>query len=162
MRILPTLAWALALAPAAAPAQGVRDSLQVGDLICEFGSGGQRSLLADLVNAPRTSDLLLVYEDVTRKSAQVLSTGAPGRRPVLVRVTEQAVHFIEPVGPSVRVTTLTGCEQLRPRRGRPTCVRYAARHAWLFDERVLADPDRAYAELPSGAGMWRCEPWQMD
>jgi hypothetical protein len=160
MRFL--LALACALAPAATPAQGVRDALVVGDLICEFGTGGPRSLLADLVTAPRTSDLLLVYEDVTRGSAQVLSTGAPGRRPVQVRATDQAVHFIERLGPSVRVTTLTGCEQVKPRRGKPTCVRYAARHAWLFDERVLADPDSAFAELPSGAGMGRCEPWQVD
>ena len=160
MRLLLALAWALAAAPAAA--QALRDALAVGDLICEFGAGARRSLLADLVNAPRTSDLLLVYESVTHESAQVLSTGTPGRRPVLVRATPKAVHFIERVGPSMRVTTLTGCEQVRPRRGRPTCVRYAARHTWLFDERVLNDPDRAFAELPPGAGTGRCEPWQVD
>lgn len=160
MRFLLALAWALA--PPLTYAQGVRDALVVGDLICEFGTGGQRSLLADLVNAPRASELLLVYEDVTRESAQVLSTGAPGRRRVRVRATDKAVHFIERVGPSVRLTTLSGCEQVKPRRGKPTCVRYAARHAWLFDERVFTDPDLAFAELPSGAGAGRCEPWQVD
>ena len=154
------LAWALAAGPAAA--QDVRDALAVGDLICEFGGDGRRSLLADLVNAPRTSDLLLVYEAVTPDSAQLLSTSAPGRRPVLVRATGTAVHFIERVGPSVRVTTLTACEQAKPRRGAPTCVRYAARHAWHFDERAATDPDRAFAQLPSGAAAGRCEPWQAD
>ena len=159
MRLL-LLAWALAAGPAAA--QDVRDALAVGDLICEFGGDGRRSLLADLVNAPRTSDLLLVYEAVTPDSAQVLSTSAPGRRPVLVRATGTAVHFIERVGPSVRVTTLTACEQAKPRRGAPTCVRYAARHAWHFDERAATDPDHAFAQLPSGAAAGRCEPWQVD
>lgn len=154
------LAWALAAAPAAA--QDVRDALAVGDLICEFGGDGRRSLLADLVNAPRASDLLLVYEAVTPDSAQLLSTSAPGRRPVLVRATGKAVHFIERVGPSVRVTTLTACEQAKPRRGAPICVRYAARHAWHFDERAATDPDRAFAQLPSGAAAGRCEPWQVD
>ena len=160
MRLLLALAWALT--PTLVRAQDVRDALGVGDLICEFGAGARRSLLADLVNAPRTSDLLLVYEAITAESAQVLSTGAPGRRPVLVRATPKAIHFIERVGPSVRVTTLTACEQVRPRRGRPTCVRYAARHAWIFDERMLTDPDLAVAELPPNTGTGRCEPWQVD
>lgn len=162
MRVLVALVWALAAAPA--PAQDVRDALTVGDLICEFGGDGRRSLLADLANAPSTSDLLLVYEAVTPESAQMLSTEAPGRHTVLVRATGKAVHFIERVGPSVRVTTLTGCEQARQRRGKATCVRYAARHAWHFDERALTDPDLAFAELPPGAGTGtgRCEPWQVD
>jgi len=160
MRIM--LALALALASVCAPAQDVRDALAVGDLICEFGADDRRSLLADLVNAPRASDLLLVYEEITAGSAQVLSTTAPGRRAVLVRPTGKAVHFIERVGPSVRVTTLTGCEQTKPRRGTPACVRYTARHAWHFDARAMTDPDRAFAELPSGAAAGLCEPWQVD
>jgi hypothetical protein len=159
MRVL-LLALAVAAAPAAA--QGVRDALAVGDLICEFGDGGARSLIADPVDAPRSSDLLLVYEAVTPESAQVLSTEAPGRRPVLVRATGKAVHFIERVGPSVRVTTLTGCERRISKGGRRTCVRYTARHAWHFDERAVAEPDRVFAQLPSGASAGRCEPWQMD
>jgi len=154
------LACALAAAPAAA--QEVRDALAVGDLICEFDADGPRSVVADLVNMSRNSGLLLVYEAVTADSAQVLSTSAPGRRPVLVRATGKAVHFIERLGPSVRVTTLTGCERRRLRRGTRTCVRYTARYAWHFDERVLSDPDRAFAELPSGAAPGRCEPWQFD
>lgn len=154
------LACALATAPVAA--QNVRDALAVGDLICEFGGNAPRSSIADLVNAPRASELLLVYEAVTADAAQVLSTNAPGRRPVLVRATGKAVHFIERVGPSVRVTTLTGCERRALRAGVTRCVRYAARYAWHFDERVLNDPDLAFAELPSGAAPGRCEPWLLD
>ena len=153
---------ALALASAPAASQGVRDALGVGDLICEFGRGGGRSLIAELAGAPRSSDLLLVYEAVTADSAQVLSTRAPGRRPVLVRATDRAVHFIERVGSSVRVTTLTGCERRKEKDGVRTCVRYAAQHAWHFDAGAAADPDRAFAQLPSGASAGLCEPWQVD
>lgn len=157
------LALALAVAAGPAAAEGVRDALRVGDLICEFGLDGGTSLVAELAKAPPAADLLLVYEAVTPSSAQVLSSEAPGRRPVLVRATARAVHFVERVGPSVRVTTLTGCEHRRERRGARTCVRFAAQHAWHFDERTLADPDRAFAELPSGVGArGRCEPWQVD
>jgi hypothetical protein len=154
------VACALAAAPAAA--QEVRDALAVGDLICEFGEGAQRSLIAAIANTPRASDLLLVYEMISADSAQVLSTSAPGRRPVLVRATGKAVHFIERVGPSVRVTTLTGCERRKLRRGAQTCVRYTARYAWHFDEHALADPDRAFAELPADIMAGHCEPWQVD
>lgn len=157
-----TLAFALALAAAPAGAQDVRDALGVGELICEFDGERGRSLIEDLVDAPRPAGLLLVYEAVTPATAQVLSTEAPGRREVLVRATDRAVHFIERVGPSVRVTTLTGCQRQALRRGSMTCVRFAARHAWHFDERAVADPDRAYAGLPSGASRGRCEAWRAD
>jgi hypothetical protein len=156
------LALALAVAGGPAAGDGVRDALRLGDLICEFGAHGATGLVAELAQAPRASDLLLVYEAVTADTAQVLSSEAPGRRPVLVRATARAVHLIERVGPSVRVTTLTGCEHRRQRGGVRTCVRFAAQHAWHFDERTLADPDRAFAELPSGAAYGRCEPWQVD
>ena len=145
MRVL-LVALALAAAPAAA--QDVRDALSVGDLICEFDHGTRRSLL--------------VYEAVQPESAQVVSTRAPGRRPVVVRATGKAVHFIERLGPSVRVTTLTGCERHKRKRGVQTCVRYSAQHAWHFDELAAADPDRAFERLPSGASKGRCEPWLVD
>jgi hypothetical protein len=153
---------ALLVCVAPAGAQDLGDALAVGDLVCEFGGGSGRSLIEDLVEAPRAAGLLLVYESVTPESAQLLSTQAPGRRAVLVRATGRAVHFIERVGPSVRVTTLTGCERRAVRRGADTCVRYAARHAWHFDERAGTDPDQAFARLPSGAARGRCEPWQVD
>jgi hypothetical protein len=150
----------LATAPVAA--QDVRDALRAGDLICEFGRDGGRSLVAELTGAPAGTDLLLVYEAVTRDSAQVLSTRGSGRRPVRVHATGKAVHFIERVGPSARVTTLTACEQRKSRGGIETCVRYAARHAWHFDDRIDLDPDLAFAQLPSGAVAGQCEPWQVD
>lgn len=159
MRIL-LLALAFAAAPAAA--QEVRDALSVGDLICEFDHGYRRSLLADLVGEPQSTELLLVYEAVRPESAQVLSTRAPGRRPVVVRATGKAVHFIERLGPSVRVTTLTGCERRKWKNGAQTCVRFTAQHAWHFDALVAADPDRAFERLPSGASKGRCEPWRVD
>ena len=153
---------ALMLACAPAAAQDVRDALRAGDLICEFGRDGGRSLVAELAGAPPMTDLLLVYESVTGDSAQVLSTRGSGRRPVRVQVTGKAVHFIERVGPSARVTTLTACDQRKARGGTQACVRYAALHAWHFDDRIDLDPDLAFAQLPSGAVAGQCEPWQVD
>lgn len=160
MRFLLT---ALALAAACAQAaEELRDALESGDLICEFDHGERRSLIADLAGTARASDLLLVYEAVQPDSAQVLSSSAPGRRPVLVRATDRAVHFIERVGPSVRVTTLTGCERRKWKNGAEACVRFTARHAWHFDALAASDPDRAFERLPAGASPGRCEPWQVD
>lgn len=156
------LALALALAVAPVAAQDVRDALSVGDLICEFDHGTRRSLLAEVAGELPSTKLLLVYEAVQPESAQVLSTRAPGRRPVVVRATGKAVHFIERLGPSVRVTTLTGCERHKRKKGMRTCVRYTAQHAWHFDELAAADPDRAFERLPSGASKGRCEPWLVD
>jgi hypothetical protein len=152
----------LMLAAAPVAAQDVRDALGAGDLICEFGHDGGRSLVAELAGAPAATDLLLVYEAVTRGSAQVLSTRGSGRRPVRVHATRKAVHFIEHVGSSARVTTLTACEQRKARGDIETCVRYAARHAWHFDDRIDVDPDLAFAQLPSGAVAGQCEPWRID
>lgn len=157
--LLLALAWAAA--PAAA-AQDLREALEAGDLICEFEQGERRSLLADLTGEASAAELLLVYESVRPDSAQVLSSGAPGRRPVRVRATARAVHFIEQVGPSVRVTTLTRCERRKWRNGTQACVRYAAQYAWHFDALAATDPDRALERLPSGASPGRCEPWQLD
>ncbi|MGH8688590.1 MAG: hypothetical protein ACREVQ_12870 [Burkholderiales bacterium] len=156
------LAAALLLATLPAVAGDLDRALQVGDLICEFGAPGRPSLVADLVAAPRRADLLLVYESVTHDSAQVVSTRVPGRRPVQVRSTAKAVHFIEYDGPSVRVTTLTGCERRKWKGEEQICVRFRATHAWHFDMSAASDPDRAFERLPSGAASGECEPWQVD
>jgi hypothetical protein len=150
-----------ALVAAPALAQEVGDALKVGDLICEFSHGYRQSLVAELAGEPRASDLLLVYESVQPEAAQVVSTQSPGRRAVVVRTTGSGVHFIERVGPSVRMTTLTGCERTKWKNG-ADCARIAAQHAWHFDARAVADPDYALARLPSGAATGRCEPWQVD
>ncbi|MGH8706327.1 MAG: hypothetical protein ACREUO_13025, partial [Burkholderiales bacterium] len=110
----------------------------------------------------RSSDLLLVYEAVKADSAEVLSSAAPGRKPVRVRATDKAVHFIHLAGPSVRVTTLTECRRWRWKKGAETCVRFAARHAWHFDALAHLDPDATFAKLPSGAATGICEPWKID
>jgi hypothetical protein len=152
----------LALAALPAAAQDVGDALRSGDLICEFSHGYRQSLVAELAGEPRTSDLLLVYEAVQPDSAQLVSTQSPGRRAVAVRSTAGGVHFIEQVGPSVRMTSLTRCERSKWKNGVQACVRFAAQHAWHFDALAAADPDRALERLPSGAARGRCEPWQVD
>lgn len=141
---------------------GVDDALRAGELICEFKAGYKRSLIADALGDVQAVEQMLVYEAVGKESAKLVSTRAPGRRPVVVRATASAVHFIEREGPSVLVTTLTRCERTRLRRGEETCVRYAAQHAWHFDLAVLKEPDASLARQPSGAMKGVCEPWSLD
>ena len=147
-------------APAAA--QDVRDALEAGDLICEFRDGFRRSLIADLSDSPPHADLMLVYESVTADSAQVVSTARPGKRPVRIRAIGDAVHLIEPEGPSVRVTTLTECRDWRWKNGVETCVRFAARHAWHFDAVTFLGPEIARARVPSAAAFGMCEAWNLE
>jgi hypothetical protein len=160
-RILALLLVVCAL-PGHGQAQPLDDALTQGDLICEFHEGWRRSLIADLVGEPDPVALLLVYEGVTPAQAAVLSSKTPGRKPVAVRATAEHVHFIERVGPSVRVTTLTGCARSKWKNGVETCVRFPARHAWHFDRRALRAPDLAFDGQPSGASVGACEPWNID
>jgi hypothetical protein len=123
--------------------------LAAGELICEFRQGFDR-------------DVMLVYEALRRESAQVVSSERPGRNPVRLRVTDKAVHLIEPVGASVRVTTLTECRNWKWKRGAETCVRFEARRAWHFDTLAGLDPDASLEKLPSGSSPGVCEPWNLD
>lgn len=160
--IVRALVLAAAFAAVPAAAQSVRDALAQGDLICEFRHGYERNLFADLVAMPSPRGLMLVYEAIGAGSAHVVSSAAAGRKPVVIRATGKAVHLIEPVGPSVRVTTLTDCLASKWRRGAETCVRFAARNAWHFDAHVYFDPDASFARLPAGISTGACEPWQLD
>ena len=137
-------------------------ALAAGELICEFNDGYRRSLLAAVAgDGPRT-EVLLVYEGLGGGAPEVLSSRRPGRHPVVVRAGAQTVHFIEAVGPSVRVTTLTGCARSQEKEGEERCTRFEARYAWHFDADVRIDPDRTAARLPSGAASGICEPWRVD
>lgn len=136
--------------------------LAAGELICEFSDAYRKSVIAQMAgDAPRTEELL-VYEAVSNVSAQVLSTRRPGRWPVAVRATEQRVHFIQLEGPSVRVTTLTGCTRTHWRGSGEICTRFTARHAWHFDAAARYEPDAAFERLPSGSATGVCEPWKID
>jgi len=152
----------LAACASGAQAQSLGDALDQGDLICEFRDGWRRSMIADLVGEPDPVTLLLVYEGVTPERAAVLSSRTPGRRAVTVRATATHVHFIERVGMSMRVTTLSGCARSKWKNGAETCVRFPARYAWHFDALALVEPDAAYARLPRGASVGSCEPWNLD
>jgi hypothetical protein len=136
--------------------------LAAGELICEFTDGYRKSLLAEIAGDPPRTEVVMVYEAVTKDSAQVLSTKRPGRRPVSVRATELHVHFIQAEGPSVRVTTLTGCTRQRSRADGDICTRFSARHAWHFDHTAHFDADGAFSRLPSGGATGSCEPWKVD
>ena len=129
--------------------------LAAGELICEFHDGWKRSLLADLMGEPPALELMIVYENISKDAAQAISSRAPGRKPVAVRATDKAVHFIQPAGASVMVTTLTKCEKSKFRLGEDSCVRWSARHAWHFDATAPFDPEKSYQRQPSGASEWK-------
>jgi hypothetical protein len=136
--------------------------LAAGELICEFQAGYKRSLVADLVEAPR-AEFLLVYDSVQPTQALVVSTRRPGRRPVRIYATDKAVHLVEDVGASVMVTTLTACTKWKYKNGEDVCVRFAAQHGWQFDTvSYQQDPEFALARRPSGAYTGTCEPWKFD
>ena len=137
-------------------------ALAAGELICEFDDAHRRSVLAGMAGDAPRSELVLVYEALRARSAEVLSTRHPGRRPVLVRAGAASLHLIQSVGPSVRVTTLTECLRTQSRGDGEVCTRFAAVHAWHFDATVYSDPDAAFARLPSGAATGSCEPWRID
>jgi hypothetical protein len=137
-------------------------ALAAGELICEFSDGYRRSLLAAVAGEKPRTELLLVYEGLGGDAPEVLSSRRPGRHPVLVRAGAESVHLIEDVGPSVRVTTLTGCARMQDKDGEPRCTRFEARYAWHFDAEARIDPDRALSRLPSGAATGVCEPWRVD
>lgn len=152
----------LALAAAPAIAQEVRDALEVGDLICEIRHGYRRDLFAALSPTRPATDLMLVYEAPGAQAPRVVSSQRPGRHAIEVRVTANAVHLIEPVGPSIRHTALTRCLQTKSKDGYEICTRFAARHAWHFDTGAYADPDAALARLSNSVSRGVCEPWSVD
>ncbi len=157
-----TLALLLSALAASAAAQDVRDALEAGDLICEFRNPLQHDMLADLRYELPRANLMLVYERVNGDSARVVSSGRAGKRPVVVRTVNDSLHFIEPDGPSVRVTTLTECKDTRWKDGVETCIRFSARHAWHFDTNGALGPDPARVRVPAGASVGMCEAWNAE
>jgi hypothetical protein len=157
-----SLALFLTLLAVPASAQDVRDALEAGDLICEFRTPLQPDLLADLRYELPRPNLMLIYERVKADSASVVSSGRVGKRGVIVRSVDEALHFIEPDGPSVRVTTLTDCKDTRWKDGVETCVRFSARHAWHFDTVGALGPDPARVRAPAGASVGMCEAWNAE
>ena len=149
------------LAPAAA-AQELRDALDARDLLCEIRHGIQRELFATIAPYHPRADLMLVYESVDGAAPRVVSTQRPGRHAIAVRVTPRAIHFLEPVGASLRQTSLVECLQTRWKNGYDVCVRFAARHVWHFDTAAYGDPDAALARLQGSVSSGVCEAWQVD
>jgi len=137
-------------------------ALVAGELICEFSDGYRKSYLAELTGDTPRPEVLMVYEALKDDSAEVLASRRAGRRPVQVRAEGEYIHFIQSDGPSVRVTTLTGCTRTKMAGGKEICTRFSARHAWHFDTRVSVDPDESFRRQPTGAATGSCEPWRVD
>ena len=137
-------------------------ALAAGELICEFSDGYRKSYLAELAGDAPRPEMFLVYESVSADSAAVLAARRAGRKPVQVRAEGEYIHLIQSDGPSVRVTTLTGCTRTKVRDGEQTCTRFSARHAWHFDTSALRDPDGSFERQPTGAATGSCEPWRVD
>ena len=143
------------------PLEGV---IEARDLICQFhNTGAPRSLLRQLVEGERF-DMLLVIEAIDPGSGRARSvssrqTGAKGLR---YYKTGSAVHFVQDLGESVVVTTVTGCEKWGRKGGAELCVRYRALNSWHFDTSVHRDPDKAFARLGTSSYHGTCEPWYMN
>ena len=165
------LLLALAFMPGSLRAQYLGDALEAGDLICQFLDGYRHEQFAGLT-APRPADIMLIFDSIRTEApdkagavagiASTYSSRAPGKRDATVRATPKTVHFIERIGPSVRVTKLSTCEQWKFRKGHERCVRFRAQHAWHFDTGAARDPELALARAPSGASNGSCEPWNVD
>jgi len=138
-------------------------ALAAGELICEFSDGYRKSYLAEISGDAPQPEMFFVYEAVKGDSAEVLAARRAGRKPVQVRAEGEYIHFIQSDGPSVRVTTLTGCTRTKAVAGGETCTRFSARHAWHFDPpRASVDPDESFRRQPTGAATGTCEPWKVE
>ncbi len=137
-------------------------ALAAGELICEFSDGYRKSYLAELAGDPPRQETLLVYEAVTPRTAEVIANRKPGRKPVQVRSDGEYIHLIQADGPSVHVTTLTGCTRTKLRGGEEVCTRFSARYAWHFDTSARFEADESFKRQPTGAATGSCEPWRID
>ena len=136
--------------------------LAAGELLCEFNDGYRPGVVADLVALQPRGRQMRFYGSLGTDAAHVVSTAAQGRKAVQILATDRAVHLIQPEGPSVRVTVLTGCLKTGWRQGKETCLRFAARHAWHFDTLIFSDPDASFQRIASNASPGACEPWKTD
>lgn len=136
--------------------------LAAGELVCEFHDGYRPGVVADLAAEQPRGRQMRFYGSLAADAAHVISTTAQGRKAVQVRATDKAVYLVQPEGPSVRVTALTGCLDTGWRRGKQTCLRFAARHAWHFDHKAALDPDASFERIASTASPGICEPWKID
>ncbi len=147
------------------PGQDVLDGvIDARDLICQFhNTGAPRSLLRQLVEGERF-DMMLVIEaiDPTSGRARSVSSKQIGTKGLRYYKTVRAVHFVQDLGESVMVTTVTGCEKWGRKGGAELCVRYRALNSWHFDTSVHRDPDKAFGKLGTSSYYGSCEPWYLN
>lgn len=162
LRVLAGLALTAALAPAhALPPVSLDQLIEARDLVCEFYNTQDWATVAARLALGDRSDMLMVIENVRRNpaTARVVTSLTAGRRSVQRYAGDTGVHFVEDRLESVVVTTLTGCDRWKRKRGRDVCARYSALNAWHFDTSVHADADRAFRRLGESSYRGVCEPW---
>ncbi len=138
--------------------------IEAKDLICQFhNTGAPRSMLRQMVEGERF-DMLQVIEGIDPASgrARSVSSNRVGTKGLRYYKTATAVHFVQDLGESVVVTTLTGCEKWGQKGGEALCVRYRALNSWHFDVSVHRDPDAAFGKLGTSSYYGSCEPWYLN
>lgn len=139
--------------------------IEAKDLICQFrNTGTPRSMLRQMLEGERI-DMLQVIEAIDPSSGRARSVSSKqiGAKSLRYYKTGKAVHFVQDLGESVVVTTITGCEQWgRNRDDQALCVRYRALNSWHFDMSVHRDPDGAFGKLSTSSYQGSCEPWYLN
>jgi hypothetical protein len=164
-RFLAAVFLAALAAPGSLFAGDILDGvIEAKDLICQFhNTGVPRSLLRQLVEG-ESFDMLLVIEAIDPASghARSVSSKQTGSKSLRYYKTGNAVHFVQDLGDSVVVTTITGCEKWGQKGGDELCVRYRALNSWHFDTSVHRDPDRVFGKLGTSSYHGSCEPWYLN
>ncbi len=157
--------FAMAAVPDSTQAHDALDDLiEARDLICEFHiTGRPRSILRRMVEGERF-DMLLVIEAIDPVSgrARSVSSKQTGAKHLRYYKTGSAVHFVQDLGTSVMVTTVSGCDRWGRKGDEELCVRYTALNSWHFDTSVHRDPDKAFDKLGTSSYHGSCEPWHLN
>lgn len=165
MRIRFIAAGFLAALAVPGSAHDIQDGvIEAKDLICQFhNTGVPRSMLRQMVEGERF-DMLLVIEAIDPASgrARSVSSRQTGTKSLRYYKTRTAVHFVQDLGSSVVVTTITSCEEWGRKGEEELCVRYRALNSWHFDMSVHRDPDAAFGKLGTSSYYGSCEPWYLN
>lgn len=159
-RALRAFILAVAVNSASAAADEALDELVKAKYVhCAFF---RNPVSADAVNNSyneEDAELLLYIEgiDLARHKARSISTRFAGSRDVTVLRGKNAVHFVDHVAGSVKVTTVFACQAWEYRGGKDACWKFSAANIWHFDFSVYSDPDAAFEKYKADASYGFCD-----